>query len=62
MGMEGKLPHGGGSGGGLTGPSVAAQSRYRESYRNPPVTSLIRPSKMLENCMILLKKLPPSNF
>ena len=27
MGWEGKLPHGGDSGGGLTGPSVATQSR-----------------------------------
>ena len=62
MGREEKLPHGGGSGGGLIGPSVATQFRNCESCRNPPVTSLTRPSKMLENCMILLKKLPPSNF
>jgi len=40
MEREGKLPYGGGSGGSLTGPSVATQSRYRGSYRNPPVTSL----------------------
>jgi len=41
MGRKGKLPHGGGFGGGLTGPSVATQLRYRGSFRNPPVTSLI---------------------
>jgi len=40
MGREGKLPHGGGSGDGLIGPTVATQSKYRESCRNPPVTSL----------------------
>jgi len=47
MEREGKLPLGGGSGGGLTGPSVAAQLRYRGSYRNQPVTSLMRPSKRM---------------
>ena len=46
----------------LTGPSIATQSKNRRSCRNSPVTSLIRPSKIFENCMILLKKLPPSNF
>ena len=44
---EGRLPHGGGFDGGMTGPSVAAQLRYRESYRNTPVTSLMRPSKRM---------------
>jgi len=46
-GEEEKLPHGGGSGGGLIGPSVATQSRYHGSCRNPPVTSRIRPRKRM---------------
>ena len=50
---EGRLPHGGGSGGGLTGPSVDAQSRYRGSYRNPQVTSLMRPNKRMIDWMVL---------
>jgi len=47
MRREGKLPHGGGSGGGLTGPSVSAQSRYCGSCRNSLVTSLMLPSKRM---------------
>ena len=47
MEREGKLSHGGGSGGGLIGRRNAAQFRNRESYRNPPVTSLIRPIKRM---------------
>ena len=43
-------------------PSVATQSKNYGSCRNPPVTSLIWPSKILENCMILLKKLFPFKF
>ena len=62
MGREGKLSHGGGFGDGLIGLQNAAQFKNCGSCRNPLVTSLIRPSKMLENCMTLLKKLPPSNF
>ena len=47
MEREEKLTHGGGSDGGLIGPSVATQSKYREPCRNLPVTSLIRPSKRM---------------
>ena len=47
MGREGKLPHGGGSGGGLIGPSIVTQLKNCGSCRNPSVTSLIRPSKIM---------------
>ena len=57
-----KLPHGGGSGGGLIGPSVTAQSTYRGSWRNPPMTSLIWPNKRMIEWMVLFKYLSPSNF
>ena len=40
-----KLPHGGGSDGGLIGPRNAVQSKNFESRRNPPVTSLHDPVK-----------------
>ena len=44
---EGKLPHDGGSGGGLIGLSVATQFKNHESCRNLPVTTLIRPNKRM---------------
>ena len=37
MEREEKLPHGGGSSGSLTGPSVATQSKYHGGLRNPPL-------------------------
>ena len=41
MEREEKLPHGGGSGGGLIGPRNATQSNLCGVWRNPPETSLI---------------------
>ena len=57
-----KLPHGGGSDGGLIGPRNTAQFNFCRSWRNPPMTSLIRPSKGMIEWMVLFKKLSPSKF
>ena len=41
------LPQGGGSGGGLIGPRNTAQFKECDIQRNPPMTSIIQPTKMM---------------
>ena len=47
MEREEKLPHGGGSGGGLIGPRNTAQSKDCEFCRNPSVNYRIQPIKRM---------------